>query len=62
MPPNSQRHSVRTGVIVALGDAVTSKAFKVGDEVIIAQYAGMEVTVGEKLLLLPTVEIVGKIG
>ena len=49
-------------MIVALGDAVTSKAFKVGDEVIIAQYAGMEVTVGEKLLLLPTVEIVGKIG
>ena len=54
LPPSAQRSTrTRTGTIVAMGDGVTSKAFAVGDTVILAEFAGMEVQVdGEKLLLV----------
>lgn len=63
LPPSAQRSTrTRTGTIVAMGDGVTSKAFAVGDTVILAEFAGMEVQVdGEKLLLVTTAEVVARL-
>lgn len=62
LPPNTQRSRARTGVVVACGDGVTSKAFAPGDTVVLAEYAGMEIEVeGEKLLLISTAELVAKL-
>jgi len=63
LPPAVHRSSrQRTGVVVALGDGVTSKAFAVGDTVVLAEFAGMEIHLdGEKVLLLTTAEVVARI-
>jgi chaperonin GroES len=59
LPPSARNLRSRSGVVLLLGDGVTSKAFKPGDTVLIAEYGGMDLTIdGEKQLLLATAEIV----
>jgi chaperonin GroES len=59
LPPSARNMRSRTGVVLLLGDGVTSKAFKPGDTVLISEYAGMELSIdGEKQLLLATGEVV----
>jgi chaperonin GroES len=60
--PDSSRPSQKIGVVVAIGN-IDSEFLSVGDQVIYAGYAGVEIThEGEDYLLLNEIEIYCNIG
>lgn len=65
LPPSARENArtrQRTGVVLRIGDGVTSKAIKVGDKVVVSEFAGMELTIdGDKQFLLTMAEIVARI-
>jgi chaperonin GroES len=62
LPPSAARHRVRTATVLEIGTPGKPEGVRVNDVVMIADFAGVEVTLdNEKFLIVLASEIIAKI-